>query len=147
MKIADLRSEAAKGNVVAQSILGICYMDGIDVEVDYQEAFRLLSAAADQGARRAVANLARIYDEGLGTQKNIPEAIRLYERAAKGGEFFAQIALGRIYSRGTDVPANPDEALIWYSAALAQEGSIDDCQEMSEARNYVMTVRSVRSRT
>jgi len=34
-------------------------LEGIGVAVDYQEAFRLLSGAADRGASRAVANLAR----------------------------------------------------------------------------------------
>jgi TPR repeat protein len=90
MDIPDLRRKADSGNVAAQAILGSCYLDGIDVEINYGEAFRLLSAAAGQGASRAVANLARMYAEGLGIPKNLPEAIRLYEAAAKAGEFFAQ---------------------------------------------------------
>lgn len=142
MNISELRSEAAKGKVAAQSILGICYLDGIEVEVDYQEAFRLLSAAADQGVSRSMASLARIYNEGLGTEKNVPEAIRLYERSAKAGEFIALVELGRIYSRDEGVPANAEKALFWYSAALAQEDRVDDCQEMSEARTYVMSTKS-----
>ena|SRR5437879_7243375 len=60
MNISDLRQKAQRGSVVAQTILGTCYLDGIDVEVDHKEAFRLLSAAADQGAPRAKMNLARM---------------------------------------------------------------------------------------
>src|ERR1700730_7949410 len=108
MNISDLRRTAESGNVVAQAALGTCYLDGIDVEVDYQEAFRFLSAASAQGASRAMTNLARMYLGGLGIPKNPREAIRLYEEAAKAGEFLAQIELGRIYSRGVDGSPDPN---------------------------------------
>ena len=77
MNIPDLRAKADSGICAAQAILGICYLEGIDTETDYQEAFRLLSAAAAQGASRAVVSLARMHAEGLGIPQNIPEAIRL----------------------------------------------------------------------
>jgi len=67
MNISDLRQKAQQGSAVAQTLLGTCYLEGIEVEVDHKEAFRLLSAAADQGAPRAKLNLARMYAEGLGT--------------------------------------------------------------------------------
>ena len=137
MDIGDLRKKAAKGNVAVQTILGICYLDGIDVEVDYQEAYFFLSAAASRGSARAMVNLARVYHEGLGIGRNIPEAVRLYEKAALAGEFLAQIALGKIYSCGSDVPVNRDEALKWYSLAIAQEDRVVTSEEISEAKRYV----------
>jgi TPR repeat protein len=137
VNISDLRQKAESGSVVAQSILGICYLNGTDVEVDYNEAFRLLSAAAGRGAPRAATNLARMYADGLAVPQNLSEAIRLYEVGAKGGEFFAQIALGRIYSKGVEIPADPNTALSWYAAAAAQEGKIIDCDELLEAKDYV----------
>jgi len=72
--------------------LGICYLDGVDVSVDSQKAFQLLSAAAHQRVSRAVVNLARMYAEGLGTPKNIGEAVRLYEAVVEV-EFFAPVEL------------------------------------------------------
>jgi len=60
MNISELRKEAESGSVVAQSVLGICYLHGTEVQVDYQEAFRLLGSAAERGAPRAVASLARM---------------------------------------------------------------------------------------
>jgi TPR repeat protein len=137
MNIADLRKKAESGNLVAQTVLGLCYLDGIDVEIDYREAFRLLSAAADRGAPRALANLARMHADGLGVPKNVQEAIPLYESAANAGEFLAQVALGRLYSRGEGIPANPVAALRWYSAAVAQQDGVDDCEELREAKAYV----------
>jgi TPR repeat protein len=133
--IDKLHQKAAAGNVVAQCVLGICYLDGIDVGVDYAQALRLLSAAAEHGAPRAVAALARMYSEGLGVSKNIGEAVRLYEAAASSGEFLAQIALGRIYSSGAGVPTDPAVARKWYAAAAAQD--VDECDELREARDYV----------
>jgi uncharacterized protein len=137
MNIRNLQERAESGNVVAQATLGICYLDGIDVEVDYKEALRFLSAASRQRVPRAMSNLARIYAQGLGVPKDIAEAIRLYEAAAKAGEFLAQVELGRIYSRGLDVPIDRDVASIWYSAALAQEGNMEDCEELLEAKTFL----------
>jgi TPR repeat protein len=136
MDISKLRQEADAGSVVAQSVLGICYLDGYDVEVNYNEALRLLTAAAT----RARANLARMYAEGLGVKKDLSKGIRLYEEAANAGEFFAQIELARIYSRGLGVTANPDAALKWYSAAAAL--AVEDCPELREAKLYAFSGKS-----
>jgi uncharacterized protein len=137
MDIPELRQKAESGSIVAQLVLGTCYLDGIAIAVDYKEAFRFLSAAAERGASRAMANLARMYAEGLGIPRDLPEAIRLYEKAAKAGEFLAQIGLGRAYSRGLAVTADPVTAFRWDSAAAAQEGRVNGCEELEEAKVYV----------
>jgi hypothetical protein len=138
--IADLCRKADAGSPVAQTVLGICFLDGTDVEVNYQEAFRLLSLAAKQGTSRSVVNLARMYEEGLGVEKDMAEAIRLYQAVDKV-EFFAQIALGRIYSRGKSVVADRAEALRYYSLATEWEDRIVDCEEMQEAKEFVARYR------
>jgi TPR repeat protein len=96
MNIQELRRGADSGSRADQSVLGLCYLYGLDVQVDYKEAFRLLSLA---GTSRAVTNLARMYADGLGISKDMAEAIRLYKAVGKS-EFRAQLELGRIYSRG-----------------------------------------------
>jgi TPR repeat protein len=146
MNIQELRRGADSGSRADQSVLGLCYLYGLDVQVDYKEAFRLLSLA---GTSRAVTNLARMYADGLGISKDMAEAIRLYKAVGKS-EFRAQLELGRIYSRGLGVPTDPVEALRWYSAAAARED--DDCvddpinaafvgsgtfEEVQEAKAYV----------
>jgi TPR repeat protein len=136
LDMKGLREKAESGFCPAQCFLGIYYLNGIDVEVNYQEAFRLLSAAANKGASRAVINLARMYEEGLGIQKNVGEALRLY-KSVSHAEFLALVALGRIYSRGTEVPADPAEAFRWYSAAVKWEARVADCEEIKEAKAYV----------
>ena len=132
MDTEQLRKQAEAGNTAAQAILGIGYLEGTEVEVDYAEAFRLLTEASRKGASRAIVYLARMYRDGLGIPQDAAEALRLYEVAARAGEFFAQIELGRAFS-GVD----PGEALRWYAAAAAHEDSTSECDELREAKAFV----------
>jgi len=72
LSIPDLRHRAESGSAVAQTILGICYLEGVQVEVDHQEAFRLLSAAANQGAPRAMAKSGLHVRRGTGDHEEEP---------------------------------------------------------------------------
>lgn len=147
MNINDLKQKAESGSVVAQAALGICYLYGRDVKVDYEEAFRLLSAATEKGASRAVLNLARMYAEGLGVARDLSKAIRFYQAVAEV-EVRAQLELGRIYSRGIWVPPDPEAAQRYYSAVAAQQEAVDDLataaflgaitfSELKEAKDYL----------
>src|SRR5260370_17205101 len=80
MNIHELRRGADSGSRVDQSVLGLCYLYGVDVQVDHKEAFRLLSMA---GTSRAVANLARMYAEGLGISRDMAKAIPLYKAVVR----------------------------------------------------------------
>ena len=126
---------------MAQTVLGICFLDGIDVGVNYQEAFRLLSAAAKQGTSRSVVNLARMYEEGLGVEKDMTEAIRLYKAVAKV-EFFAQVALGRIYSSGKSVVADRNEALRYYSLATEWGDRVVDARRCERQKSSSRDIRN-----
>jgi len=96
-----------------------------------------VSAAAAQGASRAVVNLARMYAGGLGIPQDLPKVVSLYTTAAEAGEFIAQVELGRAYARGLGVPADPASARRWYSAAAAQQGRVLDGEELREAKAYL----------
>ncbi len=138
--ITEIRKRAEAGSCVAQSILGISYLHGIDVGVDYKEAFRFLSAAANQGASRPLLNLAHMYAKELGIPQDLPQAIRLLEAVARPGAssdaFAARIELGRIFSRSLGILADTDAAVQWYSAAVAVAPD-EDCEEVREARAYI----------
>ena len=140
MNITDMRRKAEAGSCVAQSVLGACYLYGEEVDTDYKEAFRYLSAAAEQGASRAVLNLGRMHAKGLGVPQNVPEAIRLYEAvggpASSTDAFAARIELGRIFALGRGVSIDREAALKWYSAAI-DVAPDDDSEDLSEARAYV----------
>lgn len=102
--------------------------------VDYDEAFRLLSAA---GTSRAVLNLGIMHAKGLGVPQNPPEAIRLLEAVAlpsgSSDAFAARIELGRLYSSGSDTM----NALRWYEAAVALASEHEDSEDLHEARAYI----------
>ena len=147
INIAELRQKAEAGSVVAQSTLGICYLYGREVHVDYEKAFELLSAASENGASRALVNLARMVAEGLGTSKDLKKAIRIY-KAVANVEPRAQLELGRIYSRGGGVPVNSEAALKYYSTIAVMEQGVNDpitaafvgtltFAEIEEAKTYV----------
>jgi localization factor PodJL len=78
-----------------------------------------------------------MYEQGLGIPRDIGKAIGLYELAAEAEEFLARVELGRIYSRGKDVAASAEKALRWYSAAVALQDRVEDCEEIQEARAYL----------
>jgi TPR repeat protein len=134
-----MRRKAEAGSCVAQGVLGACYLYG--VEIDYQEAFCFLSAAAEQGASRAVLNLRHMYAKGLGIPQNTEGSIRLFEAVAGPADssdaFAPRIELGRIYLRGAGVPVDSDEAFQWYSAAIALAPAGSDSDELREAKAYV----------
>jgi TPR repeat protein len=141
MDIQALRRKAEAGSCVAQSLLGISYLYGHDVEVDYSEAFKFLAAAAKQGSARATLSLGIMYAKGLGIPLDLPEAIRLIEAVATPSEssdaFAARIELGRIYSSGTGITADKAKALAWYEAAIAIANGSEDSAYLREAKEYV----------
>jgi TPR repeat protein len=145
MDLEEKRRKAEAGSCAAQSLLGISYLYGYDVAVDYKEAFRFLSAAASQGASRAVLNLGLMHAKGLGIPQNVPEAIRLFESVAKPSDssdaFAARIELGRLYSSGLGTPVDDEQALSWYQAAVALANDGEDSEELREARDYVARTR------
>jgi TPR repeat protein len=139
LNIEEIRQKAEAGSCANQCMLGICYLNGHDVELDYNEAFRWLSAAAAQGATRALLNLSYMHAQGLGIPRNLPEAARLLTAVATPSDssdaFAARIELGRIFSK--QIPVNADEALRWYSAAIALGSDDEDSEQLREARAYV----------
>jgi len=75
--------------------------------------------------------------ESLGIHRELS----LYESSAVKGEFLAQIELGRIFSGGIEVPRDQQTACKWYALAAEQEGRVEDCPELSEAKAYISEVR------
>jgi uncharacterized protein len=145
MNIDETRRKAEAGSCTAQTALGISYLYGYGVEIDYGEAFRLLSAGASQGASRAILNLGHMHARGLGIPKNVPEAIRMFEAVAipsdSSDAFAARIELARLYSSGLVIPVDIVKALYWYKAALALAIDENDSEDVREAKDYVARTR------
>ncbi len=145
MNILELQKSAAAGELTAQTVLGACYVDGIDVEVDHPRALELLTGPAQARVPRACYYLARVYSSGRGVAINMPEAVRLFRIAAENGEYYAMIELGRMYAHGRGVPVDAVMARKWYSAAIAsqkgpngEEPQLGDYdEELQEAMAYL----------
>jgi TPR repeat protein len=135
MNVTDLRVQAESGSLPAQTVLGICLLEGTAGAADHAEAFRWLSAAAERGAARAMAHLGTMYEHGLSVVADGRRARELYEGAARQGEFLACVWLARLLS-GDEVP-DRDGALRWYRAGLSQATAVGECTELEEARAYV----------
>jgi hypothetical protein len=139
---------AEEGSPVHQGFVGWCYLYGKHVEVNYDQAFRWLSAAAEQRASRPFTHLGRMYAEGLGVPQDFAEAIRRF-RAVEKVEPRAQLGLARIYAQGNGVPDDPSEALRLYKAVVACDyihpdpaaaafaGALTP-EEVEEAKAYVV---------
>jgi TPR repeat protein len=141
LDINEMRAKAEAGSCVSQGVLGLCYLYGIDVGIDYKEALRWLSAAANQKASRPTLHLGYMHQQGLGVPVNVREAIKLFTFVAKPSDstdaFAARIELGRIFSMGLDVPVDQAEAEKWYSAALAVAAEDDESEKIEEARRFM----------
>jgi len=72
--INDLRALAEQGNAAGQVELGGRYRDGLGVEVNHAEAFKLMRMAADQGEVDGQVQLGLMYSRGTGTQRDFVKA-------------------------------------------------------------------------
>ncbi len=138
--IYEMHRQAKAGSCVAQTFLGLSYLCGDDVEVNYEEAFILLSAAAKRGGSRAAIGLASMYAKGLGIPRDLNEAIRLLESVAgpaNGPDAFpARIELARLYSQGLGIQVDTEKAAQWYESALAIASGKEDPKDLQEAKSY-----------
>ncbi len=63
-------------------LIGLAYLDGIDLEVDLGRALELITEAADAGVPEAIAHLIMMYETGKGTERDYIEGIRWREKQA-----------------------------------------------------------------
>jgi uncharacterized protein len=136
----EIQRRAEAGSCPAQTLLGIAYLYGYEVEINYSAAFKFLSAAASQGASRAVLNLGVMHAKGLGIAQNLVEAVRLLEAVARPSDssdaFAARMELGRLYS-GLGTPTDSKKALFWYEAAITLSSGGEESADIREARDYL----------
>lgn len=65
-------------------LMGLAYLNGIDVERDYERAVRLMTAAAESDCLEAVDHLAHMYMYGQGTQRDGALSLRWQKKAVNG---------------------------------------------------------------
>jgi TPR repeat protein len=118
----DVCRSANGGDIVAQTVLGVVYDNGLHhVAQDYKEAEKWYRLAAEQGFVYAQNNLGQLYGQGLGVPQNYTVAVEWYRRAVKQGYANAQYNLGFMYANGHGVKQDYTEAAEWYRYAAKQD--------------------------
>lgn len=104
----------------ALAVLGSRNLDGdAATPVNYVQALRFLTQAAELGQAVAQYRLGTMYELGRGMPVDLVKAAHWYELSAGQGNRKAMHNLGVLYSRGTAVPKNMPLAVTWFARAAA----------------------------
>jgi TPR repeat protein len=115
-----LRPLADRGDVRAQSTLGLMYYHGRGVRQDNLEAIKWFRPAAEQGDERAQFHLGFMYAEGQVLPQDFAEAAKWYRLSADQGYAQALYNLGLAYAKGEGVSQNNVSAHTWFNLAAAR---------------------------
>lgn len=74
------REGFSKEDPLRQYYLGLAYLSGVDVEVDYEKAAQLITAAAETGLPDAITKLVQMYQSGHGIERDYDRAIVWQEK-------------------------------------------------------------------
>jgi localization factor PodJL len=110
---------ANAGNPVAETILGLKYLDGQGVPVDLAQAGKWLARAADHGNAVAQYRLGTMYERGQGTAADPAKATKWYQAAANQGNRKAMHNLAVAFADGAAGKKDMAEAARWFSKAAA----------------------------
>lgn len=119
-----MKQSAAQGLVAAQFELGNFYFKGFGVAVNFQEAVRWYTVAAERGDNGAQNNLGARYRNGEGVPRDPAKAVYWFELAAAAGNSEAQFNLGACYCLGDGVEKNEARGCQLYQLA-ADQGHLD----------------------
>ncbi|MBF0424640.1 MAG: tetratricopeptide repeat protein [Magnetococcales bacterium] len=122
-KFNEYKAAAARGDVQAQSDLGVLYLLGRGVAENLPEALKWLKMAAEKGNPVAQNVLGEMYFRGLGMKKpDDKEAMKWYQKASEQGNIDAQVNLGLMYYMGVGVTADEKKAAELFRQA-AEKGN------------------------
>lgn len=110
-ELAQLRQQAARGDLDSQFQLGSAYFVGKPTK-DLKQAEQWWKQAADKGHPMAAVSLAYLYtgrdDPAFANQQDM---LKYLNQSAAGGDPMAQHILGNLYLRGAQgVPRDPNQA-------------------------------------
>ena len=115
------KKAADNGSVRGAHALGVMYVFGQGVAIDYAEAMKWFTTAAQQGDVDSQYSLGVRYAKGDHVQQNFTEAVKWFSMAANQGQADAQVSLGRRYANGEGVPKDVVEAYKWFTIAADQK--------------------------
>ena len=133
-EVADLLTQAERGDPEAQLEVGEMYVAGRDVPQNDVVAFAWYRQAAEQGVAEAQFNVGLMYSAGRGVPRDEAEAVTWYQKAAAQGLAEAQVNLGVIFAAGQVVVQDLVTAYIYFNHALDRL--------TGEQRDQVLAARS-----
>lgn len=115
------RPLAETGVARAQSNLGACYVEGLGVERDPDEAVEWFTRGAEAGDAAGQRSLAALHFKGqAGLEQDDDAAFELYGLAAAQGDALSQDMLSWMLLEGRGAGPDPVEARRWALAAAEQ---------------------------
>jgi len=130
--LASWQPLAIQGNPVAQSNLGIMYLDGKGVPQSTSEAVRYLSLSAAAGSSLGQNNLGGLYRDGKGVPRDYVRAAQWFAASAAQGNSAGMYNLGLMYEMGQGMKAEPFHAYMWYTLA-AEQGNMPNAAAHRDA--------------
>ncbi|CAJ0926493.1 unnamed protein product [Ranitomeya imitator] len=97
------KKAADMGNPVGQSGLGMAYLYGRGVPVNYDLALKYFQKAAEQGWVDGQLQLGSMYYSGVGVKKDYKQALKYFNLASQGGHILAFYNLAQMHATGTGV--------------------------------------------
>ena len=108
-----LKAAVKEGDSDAMLHLAEAYIEGYGVDINYRNAYKLLSVVATEGNAVAQYKLGLLYISGNGVSEDISRAVHLFTTAAKSGEADAQYTLYCLFSTGKYVEQDHSQASYW----------------------------------
>jgi TPR repeat protein len=120
---------------IYQYELANCYMNGIGVNINHEEAIHYFKISAERGHTNSQYYLSYYYDEGKYIEKNIDEAIKWCKKSADQNNDLAQNQLGCYYEIGTYIDKNIEEACNLYKKSAIQ-GNVSAQYNLASCYEY-----------
>ena len=118
--IGELESLAASGNAEAIQELGVRYLKGIGVGVNYTKAKQCFEQAGQAGCKTSNYYLGLMYYNGNGMPTNHIKAKEYFEKSDKDNNVFSTYYLGKIYYWGDGVEKNEAKANEYKAKVLSK---------------------------
>jgi len=117
--------EELKKDPVFHNMIGGRLFRGMELEQDYESAFKHFNISANLGYPEGIRNTATCYFNGTGVEKDVQKALDLLKSLAIKGDLEAQFRLGSVYLAGEKVEIDIKEGLKWLnsSATLDHAGA------------------------
>ncbi|GBB95882.1 hypothetical protein RclHR1_26380004 [Rhizophagus clarus] len=98
-------------------LLGIFNHFGIEINVDYQKAFKLYQNSMYLGNIFGIVSLGYCYQNGIGTSIDVQKAFELYQKAANLGNSRGIYNLGYCYNKGVGTNIDNQKAFELYQTS------------------------------